>query len=233
MSKPRLVWSSERSAHVVLGEGDDDAQAQCIVDAYAALRAAALPGVVDLTPASTAIQITLDPLAADPEGIASAALAISRGSLATAGIAPTPRLVTIPVCYDPAIALDLAELAASAGMTADEAAALHANAEYTVRFLGFAPGFAYMAGLPAPLHAPRLPSPRARVPAGSVGIAGARTGIYPHASPGGWRIVGATPLRLFDAKRESAATLRAGDRVRFHAISLAEYRAAADAERAE
>jgi KipI family sensor histidine kinase inhibitor len=109
-------------------------------------------------------------------------------------------------------------------MTIDQIVALHSGAEHVVRFLGFAPGFAYIAGLPTALVVPRLDSPRVRVPAGSVGIAADRTGIYPREGPGGWRLIGRTPLKMFDVEREPAALLRAGDRVRFVPIDEARFR---------
>ncbi len=118
---------------------------------------------------------------------------------------------------------DLADVAARAGIGADEAAARHAAGGYTVAMLGFAPGFPYLLGLDPSLATPRHATPRTRVEAGSVGIGGAQTGIYPASGPGGWRIIGRTPLRLFDAMRDPPTLLRAGDRVRFVAIDAATF----------
>ena len=101
---------------------------------------------------------------------------------------------------------------------------LHAEPLYVVHFIGFAPGFGYLDGLPRELATPRLPSPRVRVPVGSVGIAGDQTGIYATPAAGGWRLIGRTPLVMFDARREQPSLLTAGDRVRFRPISLAEFR---------
>ena len=125
------------------------------------------------------------------------------------------RLVEIPVRYGGSDGPDLAELAARAGMTEGAAVRLHSAAEYRVLFLGFQPGFAYLAGTPAVLAAPRLGTPRAQVPAGSLAIGGPYSGIYPGVSPGGWRIIGRTERVLFDAGREPDALLVPGDRVRF------------------
>jgi KipI family sensor histidine kinase inhibitor len=101
--------------------------------------------------------------------------------------------------------------------------ALHSAGEYFVYFLGFSPGFAYMGGLAPQLQVPRLPTPRKRVSAGSVGVAGQQTGIYPNDSPGGWRLIGRTPLRMFNASGESPSRLEPGDRVRFHRITRDEF----------
>jgi inhibitor of KinA len=137
------------------------------------------------------------------------------------------RRVEVPVCYDEDLAPDLRDVARHVGLSADEVVRLHAGATYVVRFLGFSPGFPYLAGLPERLAMPRLERPRVRVPAGSVAIAGGQAGVYPQATPGGWRVVGRTPLRLFDADREPPALLRMGDLVRFVPVPRARFDALA------
>jgi inhibitor of KinA len=132
---------------------------------------------------------------------------------------PEPRLVEIPVCYGEEFGPDLAEVCAIHGLTPAQAIELHASAEYLVYFLGFVPGFAYLGELPEALVTPRLGTPRRRVPAGSVGIAGNQTGVYPFATPGGWRLIGRTPVAMFRAEREGFSLLAIGDRVRFAPIS--------------
>jgi KipI family sensor histidine kinase inhibitor len=125
------------------------------------------------------------------------------------------RTVEIPVIYGGEYGADLEDVARHTGLPAERVVELHASAEYLVYFLGFSPGFPYLGGLPAELATPRLPAPRKLVPAGSVAIGGSQTGIYPVDSPGGWRIIGRTPLRLFDAEASPPALLAMGDRVRF------------------
>jgi len=125
------------------------------------------------------------------------------------------RLIEIPVRYGGEFGPDLAEVARHTGLSPERVVELHSSAEYLVYFLGFSPGFPYLGGMPPELATPRLPAPRRRVPAGSVAIGGAQTGIYPLESPGGWRLIGRTPLRLFDAAAEPPALLAIGDRVRF------------------
>jgi inhibitor of KinA len=131
---------------------------------------------------------------------------------------PPPRLVEIPVCYGGEFGPDLPQVAELHDVTPEQAIEAHASAAYTVCFLGFAPGFAYLAGLPGALATPRLATPRRRVPAGSVGIAGHQTGVYPFATPGGWRLIGRTPLQMFRAERPGMCLLAIGDRVLFTPI---------------
>lgn len=126
-----------------------------------------------------------------------------------------PRTIEVPTHYGGPSGPDLIPLAASLGVSPHQLIDLHASAAYTVRFMGFAPGFAYLEGLPAPLHIQRLDSPRPRVPAGSVAIAGPYSGIYPADSPGGWRLLGRTSLTLFDPLLPRPSLLQPGDRVRF------------------
>jgi inhibitor of KinA len=132
---------------------------------------------------------------------------------------PEPRQVEIPVCYGGEYGPDLSDVAAMHGMTTPQAIELHRSARYLVYFLGFVPGFAYLGGLPEALVTPRLATPRRRVPAGSVGIAGSQTGVYPFATPGGWRLLGRTPMAMFRTDREALSLLSIGDRVRFVPIS--------------
>jgi inhibitor of KinA len=131
---------------------------------------------------------------------------------------PEVRTVEVPVRYGGADAPDLAEVARLHGITPADVVRIHSSAQYLVYFLGFSPGFPYLGGLPPELATPRLATPRRMVPSGSVGIGGDHTGIYPVASPGGWRIIGRTPLEIFRADRDPLTLLRMGDYVRFVAI---------------
>jgi KipI family sensor histidine kinase inhibitor len=138
---------------------------------------------------------------------------------------PETRLVDIPVCYGGEFGPDLDEVCAIRGMTAAQAIGLHASVEYLVYFLGFVPGFAYLGELPNELVTPRLARPRRRVAAGSVGIAGNQTGVYPFATPGGWRLLGRTPIKMFQAESEGLSLLTIGDRVRFTPIDAERFTA--------
>jgi inhibitor of KinA len=136
-----------------------------------------------------------------------------------------PRVVEIPVCYGHEYGPDLNEVAALHGMTAAQIIELHSATEYRVYFLGFVPGFAYLGELPEKLVTPRLATPRRIVPAGSVGIAGNQTGVYPFVTPGGWRLLGRTPLAMFRTDRDGLSLLSIGDRVRFVPIPHEKFKA--------
>jgi inhibitor of KinA len=131
----------------------------------------------------------------------------------------------VPVCYGGEFGPDLGAVAAACGLPAAEVIALHSAPEYLVQAIGFSPGFPYLTGLPEKLHTPRKTTPRERVPAGSVGIGGAQTGVYPIETPGGWNLIGRTPLRLFCTNNAPPALLQTGDRVRFKRITPEEFAA--------
>jgi inhibitor of KinA len=132
---------------------------------------------------------------------------------------PEPRQMEVPVCYGGEYGPDLCDVSAMHGLSPDEIINLHVSATYIVYFLGFVPGFAYLGGLPESLVTPRLDTPRTKVPAGSVGIGGNQTGVYPFATPGGWRLLGRTPISMFRRDRDDMSFLSIGDRVRFIPIS--------------
>lgn len=182
-----------------------------------ALEAAGLEGLRELVPAYASLLATF----ASPAAARAAEPAVSR-LLRAAGRAPrlVGRVFRIPCCYEGEYAPDLAATFPAPARVV----ALHTGQDFLVYCIGFLPGFTYLGELPAELETPRLPVPRTSVPAGSVGIAGRQTGIYPEASPGGWRVIGRTPVRLFDPHRTPPAALRPGDRVRFYPIPEGEYR---------
>jgi len=135
----------------------------------------------------------------------------------------TQRQLNIPVCYDPEFALDLPTVADAHDLNSDDVVHLHSNADYVVQMIGFSPGFPYLAGLPSQLHTPRRASPRMQVPAGSVAIGGEQTGIYSCNTPGGWNIIGRTPVQLFDPQRDPPCLLRTGDNIRFVPIDRQQF----------
>jgi len=176
-----------------------------------------VPGVFNLHPAYCSLLIKFDALRTRHEEL-EATLRKYLERLKEVKL-PEPRRVEIPVCYGGEFGPDLAEVCAMRGITQARAIELHASVEYLVYFLGFVPGFAYLGELPKDLATPRLAAPRKRVPAGSVGIAGNQTGVYPFATPGGWRLIGRTPLKMFRADSDGLSLLSIGDRVRFTPIS--------------
>ena len=204
-----------------------------VLRAFQQLQGAAIPGVIEIAPAYTGVAVFFD-----PTSIANAAktsddgfdwlatrIRAATGSVADSGrkLRSASRTVEIPVCYDPEFALDIDDIARRANISPSEVIRLHSSAEYRVACIGFVPGFPFLAGLPKKLATPRREVPRKEIPPGSVGIGGAQTGIYPLRSPGGWNLIGRTPLRLFDPKQNPPTLLRAGDRVRFRAIARDEF----------
>ena len=213
-----------------LGERIDAAINDGAIALAAALRDACVPGVLDVAPAYASVCVRydigalasispspLETLGAHLQPVIEAVLS------ADAGRGADGAMMEIPVCYGGEYGPDLDAVAAHAGLDAATVAERHAAAEYRVAMLGFMPGFPYLLGLDASLQMPRRASPRTRVPAGSVAIGGAQTGIYPRELPGGWQLIGRTPLDLFDAARSVPALLRPGQRVRFRAIDAAEF----------
>ena len=169
-------------------------------------------GIVDVVPGMNNLTVFFDPDICAGETIVS--LMKERWAASQAQTFAS-RNINIPVRYGGASGPDLADVAAHTGLSEDEVIAAHSAADYVVYFMGFQPGFAYLGGLPECLVTPRRASPRTRVPAGSVGIGGAQTGIYPLSGPGGWQLIGHTDLRLFDPTSESPILLQPGDVVRF------------------
>lgn len=192
---------------------------ELVANAVDALRAAGMQGVTDVAPGFASVAVFLDAARLDHDE-AEALPDRIRAVLERAGDRPgrEARQIDIPVCYDHAFAPDLAAVAQNAGLTTEQVVERHAAAAYRVRCVGFAPGFPYLDGLPPELHTPRRVMPRTSVEAGSVAIGGGQAGIYPFRSPGGWNVIGRTPLRLFSPHDEQPALLRAGDRVDFRAI---------------
>lgn len=184
------------------------------------LRRARIAGVEEIVPAFASVSVFLKSPTAYEHGLSSIEAALRAKPISQSTKAP--RVIEIPVCYDPKFGLDLAAMAKRTRLSPNEIARCHANGKYRVRCVGFTPGFPYLEGLPKILASPRRASPRTSVAPGSVAIGGRQTGIYPLASPGGWNIIGRTPLRLFDPTRDRPALLRGGDAVRFVAISREE-----------
>jgi len=207
-----------------------------------ALEAAQIPGVIELAPAYTTVALFCDPVRAIDAGApienvfgwleqriqqALKSVAAPKAFGADRGRAgdnvPAYNSIEVPVCYDQEFAFDLDEVARNAGVPWKEVVDLHCGADYRVHCVGFTPGFPFLGGLPRQLATPRRDVPRKEIPAGSVAIGGRQTGIYPIKSPGGWNVIGRTPLQLFDPLKDPPVLLRAGDRVRFRSITREEF----------
>jgi KipI family sensor histidine kinase inhibitor len=222
---PRLLPAGDSAVVVEFGDGIDVRINARVRLLQRALGAGAHAGIVETVPTYRSLMVHYDPMVLTRE-------ALDDVIITTAGRLPeeireTVRTVEIPVKYGGGAGPDLADVAAAAGMDEQAVVELHAGGDYVVFMLGFMPGFPYLGGLPARIATPRLASPRVVVPAGSVGIAGVQTGIYPTESPGGWRLIGRTPVRLFDSLRSPPALLEAGDHVRFVPVGQSDYDAIA------
>jgi inhibitor of KinA len=186
-----------------------------------AVQAAAIAGVRDVVPTYRSVAVFFDPLRTDYRGL----IKWLEGHLDRMPAPPIaePPLITVPVCYEDELGPDLAAVAAFANMSPQDVIAIHASARYRVFMLGFMPGFAYMGAVDSRIAMPRRSTPRLRVPSGAVGIAGEQTGIYPAETPGGWQLIGRTPLKPFDVTRPAPFLFEPGNAVRFVPISRSEF----------
>ncbi len=212
ISRPRLHHSGDGLVLVEFASTIAPDVNRRAVALAAAIAEARVPGVRDVVPAYASVGVHVDPLRFDQAALDAV---VSHAWDTAAEAAPAARVVEIPVCYGGAFGPDLAEVAAFAGCSEDEVIARHAAGRYRVYMLGFLPGFAYLGSLDDTIAMPRRSTPRTTVPAGSVGIAGRQTGVYPCDSPGGWRLIGRTPRAMFDLARPEPALLAPGDVVRF------------------
>lgn len=224
---PEFTPLGDCGVRVLFAEEPSPRMTSAMVRFCRALEADLPLGVSEWVPAYTTVAVYYRPWQTDYDALCLALTRLVRRRLPQSLAAEDdgPRLVEIPVCYGGVFGPDLEDVAALHGLTPAEVIRRHCAPRYRVQFLGFLPGFAYLSGLPPGLETPRLDTPRQTVPAGAVGIGGAQTGVYPLESPGGWRILGQTPLRLFDPSREPPALLRAGDWVRFVPAADAEFEA--------
>ncbi len=218
---PAISCASDHSLLVSFGSDPGSSTFRNILRLTRLLLQEDRKGVLNIHPAYTSVLISFDPLTIEPAALEDLIHQLLDG-LDTPEV-QTHRTIAIPVCYEGEFAPDLEQVARHTALTPDEVVRVHSSGIYTVRFLGFVPGFPYLAGLSERIATPRRASPRLRVEAGSVGIAGTQTGIYPDSSPGGWQIIGRTPIRLFDRSLERPNLLTMGDEVRFERITPARY----------
>jgi KipI family sensor histidine kinase inhibitor len=228
MTAPTIEWLGDQALLLRWGDVVDPAVNAQVHAMAARLGLTRPPWLLDIVPAYASLALFFDDAAfaaGEPQAVIRDWLAPFLDDAGEASDGGTPRCVDIPVCYGGDHGPDLHDVAASSGLDPDEVVRRHSGREYRVAMLGFSPGFPYLLGLDPSLAVARLATPRTGIPAGSVGIGGAQTGVYPDQSPGGWRLIGRTPLRLFDAGREPPARLLPGDRVRFVPIDAARFEA--------
>ena len=215
--KPRFQYASDQSLLIYFGQQITILAHEQVRRLLCLLESEPIAGILNLHPAYCSVLVKFDPLKWRHEDLEKE-LRKYLGRLDNVKL-PAPRQVEVPVCYGGEFGPDLEDVASVHGMTPGRVVELHTSATYLVFFLGFVPGFAYLGELPEELVTPRLPTPRKKVPAGSVGIAGNQTGVYPFETPGGWRLLGRTPLSIFRTERKDLSLLSIGDRVRFVTVS--------------
>jgi KipI family sensor histidine kinase inhibitor len=211
---PRILPVGETAFTIEFGDRVDADLNRRVHALDALLEDAPLAGIVERVPTYRSLLIIFDPLSTDSAALQAELLRRAAGDLAQRPVTPG-RLIKIPVRYGGSDGPDLDDVATHCGLTPADVIAQHVAVTYQVAMLGFAPGFTYLMGLPPALATPRLATPRIQVPPGSVGIAGSQTGIYALSTPGGWRIIGRTPLRLLDPDRDRTFLIRPGDKIRF------------------
>ena len=178
-------------------------------------------GIIECIPTFCSITVFFDPTVLSRKNLIKFLSALADGYKPES--AGEGRIFKIPVCYDGEYAPDMQDMTELLGLTKEEIIEIHTSRDYLIYMIGFLPGFPYLGGMDERIEAPRLDSPRTSIPAGSVGIGGKQTGIYPLASPGGWRLIGRTPVKIYDPEREEPIFYKAGDRIRFYPITEEEF----------
>lgn len=217
----RFLCAGDTALVVEFGERIDRALSDRVLRLAARLRATQLPGVVETVPTYRSLMVHYDPLRTDRESLERGLVALLEDD--TTGADTGGRLWRVPACYEGAHAPDLEDVALRTGLCVAEVVRLHTETLFHVYMIGFVPGYPYMGDLPEALVLPRRADPRIRVPAGSIAIASTMTAIYPLESPGGWHLIGSTPVRIFDPLRPRPALFCPGDKLRFEPVDGARF----------
>lgn len=218
----RFAPVGDKAVTAVFGDTIDPAINRRIRHTVQALQTEVGHTIEEMVSTYSSILVIYDPLKKDYDAICDMISAASQTENETAA-ADKVRVVEIPTVYGGEYGMDMDFVAEHAGLTAAEVINIHSGTDYLVYMLGFIPGFTYLGGMDERIATPRLTTPRTLIPAGSVGIAGAQTGMYPSDSPGGWQIIGRTPVRLYDGNSEKPTLLEAGDYVRYVPVSEEEF----------
>ena len=220
-NKIKLLTAGDSSILLQFGNTIDPAINRKIAATVQLMREQHINGVTDVIPAFCSLLINYDPRVISYEQIKRRMEALVKIDV-TAGDT-RKRVFEIPVCYGGEYGPDIQNIADHAGMSVEEVIQVHTSRDYLIYMLGFLPGFTYLGGLDERIHTPRLANPRIRIPAGSVGIGGSQTGIYPMDSPGGWQLMGQTPVKTYDPERKPPILVEAGDYIRFVPIDEDEF----------
>lgn len=218
----KFITCSDTAFLVALGDTINQEVHTQVIAFYNTLKQSSPKGVVALVPTYCAVMVVYDPIVTSPNRLQSQ-LQYLADCTEGDNLAPNTQVIEIPVCYGGDYGPDLTKVAQHCGLTPEEIIELHSGVEYPIFMIGLSPGFPFLGGLDPKLHTPRLGTPRTRVPAGSIGIADAQTGIYPVESPGEWQLIGRTPLQLFRPKHAVPFRYQVGDRLRFVSIEKEEY----------
>ena len=220
--QPRFLLGGDKALYVELGSSIDREVNRRIKQLVHSIDEESIPGVIDLAPAYCSILVYYDPLHISVDDLQRRLTALNQSS--TEEASEVASIVEVPCLYGGEYGPDLDFVASHNNLSEEEVIDIHTGGEYLVYMLGFNPGFPYLGGMSERIATPRLSTPRVTITAGSVGIAESQTGVYPLDSPGGWRLIGRTPVPIFDPDREPPAVAQAGDTVRFVSIDEARYR---------
>ena len=219
--EPRFLSGGDRATFIELGDSIDPEVNQRVRNLRLAIEKADIPGVVESVPAYRSLLVYFEPLQISAPEFRETICKLLQSS--TSAELPGRRLIEIPVAYGDEFGPDLELVASHNNLSAADVVRMHSGARYLIYMIGFMPGFPYLGGMSTDIATPRKTTPRLKIPAGSVGIAGNQTGIYPAESPGGWQIIGRTPLELFHPTREPPSILEAGDYLAFVSINPDEF----------
>jgi KipI family sensor histidine kinase inhibitor len=221
MHKVRILTAGDSSLLVEFGHEISPEINRKISSTVQLMKEQHIEGIVDVIPTYCSLLVNYDPLVIDYKDMKKRLEALVKVDVKSGEGKKT--IVEIPVCYGGEYGPDIANIAEHAGLTEEEVIKIHSSKDYLIYMLGFLPGFTYLGGLDERIHTPRLASPRIKIRAGSVGIGGSQTGIYPLDSPGGWQLMGMTPVKTYDPNREVPILVEAGQYIRFIPVDEAEY----------
>ena len=219
--RARFLPAGDKALTVELGDSISPETNRRVRDLLVAIESQQIPGVVDLVPSYRSLLVYYDPLQLNLPQLEEHLSALEQ-NLDQAAV-HAPKVVEIPTLYGGEYGPDLEHVAEHNGLSPEEVIQIHSSADYLVYMMGFTPGFPYLGGMSEKIATPRLQTPRTAIPAGSVGIAEQQTGVYPIQSPGGWQLIGRTPVQLFDPQRDPPVVVEAGDFIRFAPITETTY----------
>ena len=226
MKNYQILIEGDSSVLIVFGDRISPETNQRITSTVQLIREQRIEGIVDMIPAFVSLLINYNPLVISYDALKKRLEKILQ--VETKASETVKRVFEIPVCYGGEYGPDLKNIADHAGLSEEEVISIHTSCDYLIYMLGFLPGFCYLGGLDERIHTPRLDTPRLKIPAGSVGIGGSQTGIYPMDSPGGWQLMGKTPVKTYDPQRETPILVQAGEYIRFVRIDEDEFRRISD-----